>query len=756
MSLLIFGLQSVFAQCISVKVQIKEKGIPVKNIQVSFDQDSSKGKTDSLGTCVFTCVIAKCNNVLIWISDDESAAWPVSFAFTDSVAMVLVDWEKVIQTSKDVVISGTMKTVERLKSPVLVEVYQASFFKQNTSPTLFESLQNINGVRPQINCSICNTGDIHINGLEGSNTMILIDGMPLVSGLASVYGFSGIPSSLIERVEIIKGPASGLYGSEAIGGVINIITKNKQKEKLKLDYSLSSFSEHSLDMIFHTKLSAKAEWMAAVSAFGFGNRIDKNNDYFTDVTLQKRISVFNKIRFERNKTEAASIVIRALTEDRFGGQLNWEKKHRGGTEVYGESIYTNRLEVLGRYRLPIKEKVQLGVSSVMHSQNSSYGSTAYVANQHNLFGQLIWQKKISNIDLLSGIAARYQYYDDNTVVTYRYNSNDSGNAPNINFQPGIFVQSEIKTSKKGLLLLGLRSDFHSIHGKIITPRLAYKHNFNPTQLIRLNAGSGFRVVNVFSEDHAAITGARQTVISSDLQPEKSWNGQLSYSGQFARRNSSLLQLEAVLFYNCFYNKIIADYTTDINKILYNNLNGYAINKGASLNMELMFEKRFKASVGATFMENNTISAGIKSRPLLAEKFTAVWSLNYQFKKIKTSIDYTGNLYSPMRLPLLGALDPRPSFSPWWSIQNIQIEKKTRGKASFYLSVKNLLNWTPFKQNKHFLIARSHDPFDKNVQFDGNGNPVQTSENPYALTFDPTYIYAPLQGRRVVLGVRLGF
>ncbi|MBL7709569.1 MAG: TonB-dependent receptor plug domain-containing protein, partial [Chitinophagaceae bacterium] len=86
-----------------------------------------------------------------------------------------------------VVVTGTMKAVRRSESPVAVEVYTPQFLKKNPSPSIFESLQNVNGVRPQLNCSVCNTGDIHINGLEGPYTMITIDGMPIVSSLASVY-----------------------------------------------------------------------------------------------------------------------------------------------------------------------------------------------------------------------------------------------------------------------------------------------------------------------------------------------------------------------------------------------------------------------------------------------------------------------------------------------------------------------------------------------------------------------------------------
>jgi outer membrane receptor for ferrienterochelin and colicins len=77
-----------------------------------------------------------------------------------------------------VVVTGTLKEVKRMESPVPVEVYTPQFFRKNPTPNIFDALQNVNGVRPQLNCNICNTGDIHINGLEGPYTMVLIDGMP--------------------------------------------------------------------------------------------------------------------------------------------------------------------------------------------------------------------------------------------------------------------------------------------------------------------------------------------------------------------------------------------------------------------------------------------------------------------------------------------------------------------------------------------------------------------------------------------------
>jgi outer membrane receptor for ferrienterochelin and colicins len=153
------------------------------------------------------------------------------------------------------------------------------------------------------------------------------------------------------------------------------------------------------------------------------------------------------------------------------------------------------------------------------------------------------------------------------------------------------------------------------------------------------------------------------------------------------------------------------------------------------------------------MDVSTTNNGIKTSQILTENFTGTWAASYKIKKMNLSIDYTGNVYSPMRLPLLSNLDPRKPYSPWWSIQNIQFTHSGIKKVEIYCSVKNLLNWTPNKGNP-FLIARANDPFDKNVVFDSNGKAVATPDNPYALTFDPTYVYAPNQGIRFFVGCRV--
>lgn len=636
----------------------------------------------------------------------------------------------------EVVISGTMTESSKLESAVPVEVYHPAFFKKNPSPGIFESLSMVNGVQPQLNCNVCNTGDIHINGMEGPYTMVLIDGMPIVSSLSTVYGLAGIPNSMVKRIEIVKGPASALYGSEAVGGLVNIITKDAATSpRVKSDLMGSSYGEFNLDVASKTKLrNASSLWGA--NLFYYNTVHDINEDGFTDIALQKRFSLFNKWTYNAAPDKPASLGLRYVYEDRWGGETNWTPAWRGTDSIYGESIYVNRLELIGTNVLSTGKKLRLEYSYNYHHQNSFYGTTSYIAGQHTGFTQLLWDHAIGRHSLLAGLPFRYIQYQDNTQAM--------NNTRQQTILPGIFVQDEWKTSSKTTLLGGMRFDYHNEHGSIFTPRLSAKFNPSGFHTFRISAGTGYRVVNLFTEDHAALTGARSIVIAEELKPERSWNVNANYFTQFDLRRGFIV-LDASLFYTRFSNKITGDFITDPDLIIYDNLNGYAVSKGASLSIDWTTGDGTKINAGMTVMnvyqtENDSTGVPKKTPQLFAPHFSSTFGISKSIRKIGLTFDLTGLIKSPMYLPVLPN-DFRPEKSPWFCLMNIQCTKYIGDRLEVYGGLKNLLNFVP-----NDPIMRPFDPFDKEVSVD----------NPNGYTFDPSYNYAPVQGIRGFAGIRFAF
>ena len=519
--------------------------------------------------------------------------------FTGQPVEVNIVLDEEGQSLKEVVITGTMKEVSRTESPIPVEIITSKLFKKNPTATLFEAVGMVNGVQPQLNCSVCNTGDIHINGMEGPYTMILIDGMPIVSALSTVYGLNGIPNSIVDRIEVVKGPGSSLYGSEAMGGIINVVTKSPLKAPaISADIFTTSWGDVNMDAALRLK-AGRATGLLGVNYFIFKEKHDHNHDNFTDVTLQDRISIFNKWNFERKDNRIASIAGRYVYEDRWGGELQWNKSLRGSNQVYGESIYTRRAELIGLYQLPVSERIFTQYSYNWHDQNSWYGTTPYMANQQVGFIQTYWDKQFGEKhNFLLGAALRYTLYDDNTPATAFINGD---NHPSEKVLPGLFIQDEWTINEKHKLLGGYRYDHDNDHGSVHSPRVAYKFSPNTNNTVRASFGTGFRVVNLFTEDHAALTGAREVVIEEELKPERSYNANLNYVLKIPTENF-FLGFDITGFYSYFTNKIVGDFDTDPNKIIYDNLKGHAISQGISLNTDLTFTFPLKIMAGISYMD----------------------------------------------------------------------------------------------------------------------------------------------------------
>jgi outer membrane receptor for ferrienterochelin and colicins len=290
-------------------------------------------------------------------------------------------------------------------------------------------------------------------------------------------------------------------------------------------------------------------------------------------------------------------------------------------------------------------------------------------------------------------------------------------------------------------MFGLRYDYNFTHGGIFSPRASFKLAPDAGNIFRLNVGNGYRVVNLFTEEHAALTGAREVVVQENLKPERSWNASLNYQ-KFIDRSNGYLTLDGSLFYTYFTNRIIGDFLTNPDQIIYQNLNGYAISRGLNLNLDWAFTFPLKINAGTTLMDvyavqESETGSRQKNPQLHAPKVSGTYAVSYTFRKAGLTLDYTGRLYGPMYLPVLEN-DFRPNKSPWFALDNLQITKKLPHGLEVYGGLKNLYNFLPRNP-----LMRPFDPFDKKVDQD----------NPQGYTFDTSYNYAPMQGRRSFVGLR---
>jgi len=699
------------------------------------------GKTDSLGEFQISGIPYGSYTAVVSFVGYQSTEQMVRIQAPD--VQINLTLGNSLHALDEVVVTGTMKEVSKMSSSIPVEVYSAELFRKNVTSNIFESLSLVNGVQPQINCNVCNTGDIRINGLEGPYTMVLIDGMPIVSSLSTVYGLSGIPSSMIRRVEVVKGPASTLYGSEAVGGLINIITKDgTSAPQFYSDVYATSVGELNADVGVRVR-ARNVTGLVGINYYLYDQKRDINSDNFTDVTLQNRISLFNKWNFATEAGKSSSLATRFFYEDRWGGEMQWAPAYRGTDVYYGESIYTRRWELIGSHPIRFIPGMQLDYSANVHHQNSFYGTTPYMADQRVGFAQFRWSKTTTRHDWLIGLPLRYTYYDDNTPGTAK---DDGTNEASNVFLPGVFVQDEVMLSKKTTALLGLRYDHHTVHGNIITPRLSFKFSPNDRSVLRLTSGSGYRVVNLFTEDHAALSGSRDVIVLHALKPEKSWNTNINYVRNIIL-GSGFVSIDASVFYTYFRNKIVGDFLTDPTKIIYDNLSGHAVSKGATVNADLSFDSGLKFIAGFTLLDvyQKRVSAQGSERvpQLLSPRTSGTLAAGYTSPgEGHWVIDLTGRINGPMEMPVVPD-DFRPSRSPWVPIFNFQVTRHLHLIDGYHLEVyggvKNILNYV----QRDAALLRPFDPFDKQIG----------DENPNGYTFDTTYSYAPIQGAKFFFGAR---
>jgi outer membrane receptor for ferrienterochelin and colicins len=253
------------------------------------------------------------------------------------------------------------------------------------------------------------------------------------------------------------------------------------------------------------------------------------------------------------------------------------------------------------------------------------------------------------------------------------------------------------------------------------------------------------VINLFTEDHAAMSGSRILVIEEKLKPEQSWNAGINWNGNFYC-NEQLIQTEISAFYNHFSNRIMPDYLTDGNKVIYRNLNGYSYTRGLQGQIIYLPGGAWEMRLGAQWMESNLLQENVegtllKQPVLMNPNFTGNIEIEYPLLGKWTGalfVNHTGIMYLPIQQN-----DFRSNRSSPYQLVDIKFERVAGATGVIFFSLKNIFDFLP-----NDPIMRPFDPFDKEIN--------EAEKNPNGYTFDTTYNYAPMLGRRIVIGCRLNF
>lgn len=444
-----------------------------------------------------------------------------------------------------VVVTGTKTAKKLTDSPVIVNLINSKTLGDVQACNLSEGLRFQPGLRVETDCQTCNYTQLRMNGLAGGYSQILINGRPIFSPLTGLYGMEQLPVNMIERIEVVKGGGSSLYGSGAIGGTVNLITKIPKSNSYELNYFYQNINNQTNDNTLNGNATIVSENNNSGVSFFMNHRkrgfYDHNGDNFSEIPTIENSSIGANLFFLPNNNQKLEASISHLNEYRFGGEMITEKpahlaqqsEERTHNVWMGSLDYqinskngnTSFISYLAwqntdrkHYTGIIPDKTD-SVAYQNHISNPPYGisdvttfNTGVQLNQH--FKNFIHGNNIITL------GAEY-VFDDVFDKISPYNYLIDQTTKNI----GVFVQSDWEILPSLTLLSGLRMDKHNLVKQLVfNPRASLLYKYKKNLQFRVNYGTGFRAPQAFDADlHIAFAGGgvSRISLSPNLKPEKS-------------------------------------------------------------------------------------------------------------------------------------------------------------------------------------------------------------------------------------------
>lgn len=581
---------------------------------------------------------------------------------------------------------------------------------------------------------ITNTKELSILGLSGIYNQILIDGIPIVNGANYTYGISAIPGTIIDNIHISQGLTSVLQGHESISGQINIQLKGHQEtEKVFLNLYTNSFNAKQLNIDYNYKIN---NWKNILSIHSSqpAKINDINNDNFLDLPKTTKYSIYNKWIYglENNDGIFTAITLRYLDEERIGGEIDFEPKDNlGDTINYGQKINFQQPEIHISSSFNFNNKAIIFKSALsQHKQNSFFGTTKYLVDQKQYYFKLAYSTNWNDHNLESGFSFKNLIIDERIELNNNFNQTYGGEYFKNEKIPGLFIENKFKWQENIELITGFRLDNHNTHGWMHTPRMLLKYNFSENTVGRLNCGSGWKTVNLFTEYVKLFGSNENIIIGSNLKPEKATNFGFNLLHAIYLNN---IELQFILdaYSTSFRNQIFPDYDTNPQLIILENFQGKS--KSNSLQAEIGIEiiNEIGIKLAYNYLDVYRIQHNHKHRLPFISKHHILNTFSY--KPINKNWHFDFNLHWFGRKKLQNTSNnpieyQRPKYSKPYSMLNLQFTQKIK-YIEFYIGCENILN---FNQE----------------------NPIISANDPFGQYFNISNIWGPTKGREAYLGLRL--
>ncbi|MBN2199126.1 MAG: TonB-dependent receptor [Candidatus Aminicenantes bacterium] len=620
----------------------------------------------------------------------------------DRLNVVVVMMKKI---SEEIVVTATRTPKLFAETPVRTKIISSEDMTRKTASNLADALHQTTGVRVENDCQNCNFTQVRINGLEGKYTQILIDSSPVVSAMTGVYGLEQIPSEMLERIEIVKGGGSVLYGGNAVAGVVNVLTKEPQSNRTAVRLHREAIrGEPFTNVGVRSGLVSRDLNTRAFLFASYQGRepVDVNGDGFSELgsisNTSFGLNFYQDFSALRAKLKMSFF---RISEERRGGDLFDKPPHEANT---AEWIKTDQVGLSSEWSQTLSANLHglFSFSLVDAKRNSYYGSrqdlNAYGFTENPLWflnGQFNYQRG-KHVFSLGGQYKRDRIRDEATGYGRMIQ--------NVYEETGIYLQDDCRFGRAFSLLLGVRLNTHTaLQRAIFTPRLSFLINLTKDLSLRTSFSTGFRAPQVFDEDlHITQVGGEGMLITNapDLREERSasLNGSLDFGKTLG---GSLVQFSVEGFYNRLFDTFILHEVDRSERArIFERINGAGAEVfGASLDFGLVLGSRFSLSSGWTVQRSRLDEPepdfGSREFFRVPDVYGHVVA-SYKSAKIATidlSAEYTGSMKAPHYAGDIEA-DRLETTRAFW-VLNGKIQKAFvftgNSRATFFLGLENILD-----------------------------------------------------------------